>query len=98
MKGLIWGLDRPTCDGKLDSLIADYSLYWNIKPIKIKKSRFEYTVMFENKDIWRAVVATDAARGNRCNISLVDKRISHDFLPIIKNSTSCPPFHSISYY
>lgn len=34
MKGIIWGLDRSTCFEKLDTIIADYELYWKIKPKK----------------------------------------------------------------
>jgi hypothetical protein len=98
MKGIVWGLDRPTCGGKLDTLITEYELMWNIKPSKIKKSQMEYEVIFENGDIWRAVVATESSRGRKCNISLVDSRIPYEYMPIIECSTTCPPFHAISYY
>ena len=80
MRGIVWGLDRPTCGGKLDTLIT------------------EYEVIFENGDIWRAVVATESSRGRKCNISLVDSRIPYEYMPIIECSTTCPPFHAISYY
>ncbi len=98
MKGIVWGLDRPTCGGKLDSLIKDYEFYWNIKPKKIRQSRQEYLVEFENGDIWRAVVIAESARGKKCNISLVDERIPYDMMPIIEACTMCPPFHAINYY
>ena len=98
MKGIVWGLDRPTCDRKLDTLIANYELYWDIKPKKIRQSKLEYEIEFENGDIWRAVVIAENARGRKCNISLVDERIPYEFMPIIKSCTICPPFNAINYY
>ena len=35
MKGIVWGLNRPTCDGRLNKLITEYELFWNIKPKKL---------------------------------------------------------------
>ena len=98
MKGIVWGLNRPTCDGRLNKLITEYELFWNIKPKKIRQSQQTYEVEFENGDIWMAVVITESARGRKCNISLVDKRIPYELIPIIKSCTICPPFNAISYY
>ena len=98
MKGIVWGLNRPTCDGRLNKLITEYELFWNIKPKKIRQSQQTYEVEFENGDIWMAVVITESARGRKCNISLVDKRIPYELIPIIKSCTICHPFNAISYY
>ena len=99
MKGIVWGLDRLTCGAKMDSIIQEYELYWNIKPLEIKHSLNEYRVIFENNDIWQAVVASDKARGRKCNISLVDSNIPDDFVTtIIRSCTICPPYHAISYF
>lgn len=98
MKGIVWGLDRPTCSGRLDTLITEYELYWKIKPKRIKQSRCSYAVEFENGDIWEAVAAGNSSRGRKCNISLVDKRIPYDLLLMIKCATVCPPYSAITYY
>lgn len=98
MKGIIWGLDRPACGGRLDTLITEYELYWNIKPKQIRQSSQEYWVEFENGDMWRAVVIAENARGRKCNISLVDERIPYEFMPIIESCTICHPFNAINYY
>lgn len=98
MKGIVWGLDRPTCGGRLDTLITEYELYWKIKPRRIKQSQYSYEVEFENGDTWRAVVVGDSSRGRKCNISLVDERIPYDLLPIIECATVCPPYSAITYY
>ena len=98
MKGIIWGLDRSTCFEKLDTIIADYELYWKIKPKRIRRSKLEYEVEFKNDDIWWAIAIKESARGRRCNISLIDERIPHELMPIIKGCTTCPPFNAISYY
>ena len=98
MRGIVWGLDRPTCNDRLDKLITQYEFYWRIKPRRIKQSKQEYEVEFENNDVWRAVVANDSSRGRKCNISLVDERIPYDFIQIIKGCTICPPYHAINYY
>ena len=98
MKGIVWGLNRPTCDGRLNKLITEYELFWNIKPKKIRQSQQTYEVEFENGDFWIAVVIAESARGRKCNISLVDERIPYELIPIIKSCTICPPFNAISYY
>ena len=98
MKGIIWGLDRSTRFEKLDTIIADYELYWKIKPKKIRRTELEYEVEFKNGDIWRAVVISECARGRKCNISLVDERIPYELIPIIEGCTVCPPYHAINYY
>jgi hypothetical protein len=98
MKGIVWGVDRPACGSRLDTLITEYELFWNIKPKKIKQSQQTYEVEFENGDIWRAVVISECARGRKCNISLVDERIPYELIPIIESCTTCPPYHAINYY
>ena len=98
MKGIVWGLNCPTCDGRLNKLITEYELFWNIKPKKIRQSQQTYEVEFENGDIWMAVVIAESAHGRKCNISLVDERIPYELIPIIKSCTICPPFNAISYY
>ena len=98
MKGIVWGLNRPICNGRLNKLITEYELFWNIKPKKIRQSQQTYEVKFENGDIWMAVVIAESARGRKCNISLVDERILYELIPIIKSCTICPPFNAISYY
>ena len=85
MKGIVWGLNRPICNGRLNKLITEYELFWNIKLKKIRQSQQTYEVEFENGDIWMAVVIAESARGRKCNISLVDERIPYELIPIIKS-------------
>ena len=65
MKGIVWGLNRPFCDGRLNKLITEYELFWNIKPKKIRQSQQTYEVEFENGDIWMAGTSLDRMEKSR---------------------------------
>lgn len=99
MRGIIWGVDRGSCGRKLEALIKDYELYWNIKTFEIKETRDRVRVKFENGDIWEAYVAHESnSCGKRCNVSLIDSDIDADLIHGIQTCTICPPYGAISYY
>ena len=78
MIGIVWGATRIRANEKLKTIIEYYERK-GIKPIQIKKTSGELSVVFENGEQWYAVNAIECRRGLSCNVSLIDKNIDEEF-------------------
>ena len=99
MIGIVWGKTKARADNQLAQIIENYNQK-GIKPIEIKESKYITNyVTFDNGDIWKAVHAGDSARGNKCNISYIDKGIDIETIQtIIAPSTCCQPFQAFKFF
>ena len=98
MKGIVWYEDRTRGEEQFNGIIERYKTM-GINPIKERKSRYENWVQFENDDFWRLVKATESGRGQRCNISYIDRDIEEIVVnTIIKPCTLPFPYFGYNYY
>lgn len=99
MIGIVWGKTKARADNQLAQIVEDYN-WQGIKPLKIIDSKYaSNSVEFDNGDIWKAVSATDSARGNKCNISYIDKGIDIETIQtIIIPSTCRKPFYAFKFF
>ena len=98
MIGIVWGKTRERAYHQLSQIIEDYH-FKGIKAIKSINSIVNCFVDFENGDRWKAVSASDSARGNKCNISYIDKGIDIETIQtIIEPSTCCPPYQAFKFF
>ena len=98
MRGAVWGATMQRARVKLQQIIEEYELI-GIKLTKQVNSLSSAWAEFENGDIWKAVSASDSARGNKINVSYIDRAISEDIVnKIIKPCTIAHPFQAIHYY
>ena len=98
MKGIVWGKTFTSAIDKLDQIVAQYEQL-HIYPIRIIKSKNEYSIVYENGDYWRACLVNTSSRGYKCNISYIDNNIPNEIIKtIILPSTTCLPYQGIIYY
>lgn len=98
MKGLVWGKTINRAIKQLQQIENDYNSI-GINTERVLCSRNNYTIYLENGDQWQAILANEASRGRKANISYVDINIDEEFVnTIIKYSTMSPPYHAIQYF
>lgn len=98
MKGIVWGKTFTFAIDKLDQIVVQYEQL-HIYPIRIIKSKNEYSIVYENGDYWRACLVNTSSRGYKCNISYIDSSIPNEIIEtIILPSTTSPPYQGIIYY
>ena len=79
VKGVIWCLKLEDGLHKLNEMIEQYEHY-GCYVVKKFSSRNSPLVIFDNGDIWKVRSAYESARGERCNISYIQRGISFDFI------------------
>lgn len=98
MKGIIWctrdsakeNWDKAT--EILTKIVEDYLRSGHFC-IKDKQLSSERVVTFDNGDQWKIVYASEYQRGQKCNISYIQRCISKDIIDnIIRHCTVAPPF------
>ena len=98
MKGIVWGHTFQTAKEKLMEIQENYERY-RIPVTRIKNSPYEYWIEFSNGDVWRAVSARESARGNKVNVSYIDRKIDPLFIDvIIRPCTIAFPYQAFRYY
>ena len=99
MKGIVFGKKQEKAITKLNKIISDYEMYWNVKPINIRESRNEYSVTFSNGDTWQAVKFSENQRGRKGNIILLDEEIdSENKITIAHCCCHNRPYGAVMYY
>lgn len=98
MTCIVWGTTKAKANEKLETII-EYYKHKGIKPIQIKKTSGELSVIFENGEQWQAFNANESRRGLSCNVSLIDKEINEEIKRcIIFPCTKSFPWTAIGYY
>lgn len=99
MIGIVWGKTRERANKQLAQIVEDYH-FRDIKVVDKKESKYTTNyVKFDNDDVWKAIGAVDSARGNKCNISYIDKGIDIETIQtIIIPSTICPPYQAFKFF
>lgn len=70
MKGIVWCNTFFEGIEQIEKIEEQYKKL-NIKIKEKNRSINHYSITFENNDIWRVVLATNSARGYKCNISYI---------------------------
>ena len=98
MKGIVWGHTFQTAKEQLMKIQENYERY-RIPVTRIKNSPYEYWIEFSNGDVWRAASARESARGNKVNVSYIDRKIDPLFIDvIIRPCTVAFPYQAFRYY
>ena len=98
MKGMVWYYTYEDGLKQLQRIKMDYERM-NIKAVKERFSRFGSLVEFENGDCWKMASGTESSRGNKINVSYIDRRIEEDMVQcVIRPCTMAYPFQAFRYY
>lgn len=98
MKGCIWGYTLESSIEKLKEIEERYNQIGIQSKRKVKSINNNF-IEFSNGDIWKAVCCLESHRGQRVNISYVDRRIDSLFInTIIDHCTTAMPYNAIRYY
>ena len=94
MKGIVWYKNRDIGFEKMRQIMEGYEMMnIGIKNSNLYQSQSQISVEYTNGDIWKCV------RGNRANISLVERAIDKDFLlKVILPITHMPPYKACDFY
>jgi hypothetical protein len=100
MKGIVWYKNRNIGFEKMRQIMEGYEMMdIGIKNSNLYQSQNQITVEYTNGDIWKCVPAYESMRGNRANISLVERAIDRDFLlKVILPTTFMPPYKACDFY
>lgn len=100
MIGIVFGTTLDVAHDKLNLMSTEYEKFWKVEIERIISSRYEYTIIFSNGDIWHCVEANSfSSRGRRCNIALIDKNISKEVISsIILPCIIKYPYGAVGYY
>lgn len=100
MRGLVFGATLDVARDKLNRISTEYERFWNVEIERIISSRYEYTMIFSNGDVWRCVKADKThCRGRKCNIALVDRTIPREVVEtIIRPCVVRDPYGALGYY
>lgn len=99
MRGVIWEAthNSAAADALFDQLVDGYRLLG--RNVRVFKGNTSKRFSVDNGDYWTVASATESARGNKCNISYVERGIpSWIVREIIMPSTCCLPFKAITYF
>ena len=97
IKGIIWCNNIENGLKKLDSIIKDYRLFYNINWREYSKD--SNSIVFSNNDIWEVLTTKHNGYGVRCNISYIDHNIDKEYIEsVIIPATISLPFNGIQYY
>lgn len=96
MKGIIWYKDDWVKGfEQLEKIIENYQ-QMNISTKRFARSRFDSFAEFQNGDIWRTKRAGEQNRGQRCNVSYIERNIDYDtYECIISHCTTSFPYNAI---
>ena len=97
IKGIIWCLNIEDGLHQLNRMIEQYEYYGHYISEK-KLSKTFPIVVFGNGDIWKVRPARVSARGERCNISYIQKGISFDFIDEVIMPCMCGPFSAYRFF
>lgn len=101
MKGIVWAVTIEKANEKLEEIIEEYAKI-RINSVKrvVNLSTHISTVTFDNGDYWQAVQATEQGKGQRCNISYIDRQLEKyvTTIKIIKQCTTAMPYNAINYF
>lgn len=100
MRGIVFGATLESARDKLNEMSTEYEKFWKVEIERIISSRYEYTIIFSNGDIWRCANANGGnCCGRRCNVALIDKNISKDIRDcIILPCVTRQPYGAVGYY
>lgn len=99
MKGIIYGSTKDVAYKKLDEIYNNYIKYTFNTAIKITKTLSEYSIIFDNDDIWIACTSSEYQRGRACNIAYIDKTIPEETIQtIIMPTLKCQPYRAYNFF
>lgn len=95
MKGIVWYKDKVQGLEKMKEIQQQYE--------KLRVETYVtdggFMIHCENGDYWKGCPARDAARGNKCNVSYIQRGIPEDVIStIIYPCTIALPYQAFRYW
>lgn len=98
MKGMVWYYTYEDGLEQLKQIQNNYDRM-KIKTVRERLSRFGSFIEFENGDQWKMASGTESSRGNKINVSYIDRRIDGEMVQcVIRPCTMAYPFQAFRYY
>ena len=99
MRGVVWYHENKDQAIQLVNEIAkNYQAWSNVGILKIRNTKTEYNIAFNNGDIWM-VLPEKEAEYQRCNISYISNMISQEYInQVIKKCTTAFPYHGLTFW
>ena len=100
MRSIVFGATLESARDKLNEMSIEYEKFWKVEIERIISSRYEYTIIFSNGDVWRCAITNGASCcGRRCNVALIDRNISKEIRDrIILPCVTRQPYGAVGYY
>lgn len=98
MKGLVFGRTFERASRELDDITENYKRY-RYKVVKKIKTKYQYQVVFDNGDVWRATNASESSRGSKANVAYIDREIDDEVVQtVILRCVAMGPWNATHYY
>ena len=100
MRGIVWYKNKDVGFEKMQSIMRGYELM-GVKPLESYPRNYkdQISIAYENGDYWKCIPARENARGNRSNISIIERCIDKEFFySIILHTTTSYPYKAFDFY
>jgi hypothetical protein len=98
MLGFIWCKEIESGKKQLKEIINDYK-HCLIDCHRVWQTKNEAFAVFDNGDCWKVRTVNVTSRGQKCNISYIQRGIPTEFIDtVIKPMTVELPFNGFYYY
>lgn len=100
MRGIVWYKNKEVGLEKMQQIMLQYELM-GIKLVKSypRNLKHRFSVAYENGDYWKCIPVRLNERGNRANVSIVERCIDKElFCSIILPQTISYPYKAFDFY
>lgn len=100
MKGIVWYKNRDVGFEKMRQIMEGYTrMGIGIENSDLYQSKNQISVKYTNGDIWKCIPVRESQRGNRTNISLIERCIDKELVEtVIFPATTPYPYKAFDFY
>ena len=100
MRGIVWYKNKDVGFEKMRRIMQGYEMRGiGIQDTNLVQSREHISVQFTNGDIWKCIPVRESARGNRTNISIIERCIDKEMVEnVIFPATTSYPYKAFDFY
>lgn len=100
MRGIVWYKNKDVGFEKMQSIMRGYKVM-GVDPLESYPRNYkdQVSVAYENGDYWKCIPVRESARGNRTNISIIERCIDKDLVEtVIFPATTSYPYKAFDFY
>ena len=100
MRGIVWYKNKDVGFEKMQQIMQGYELQ-GVKPMETYPRNYkdQISIAYENGDYWKCIPASENVRGNRSNVSIIERCIDKEiFCSIILPTTISYPYKAFDFY